>query len=73
MVEQPALEDVRSVSPVIADTRGHRTVIEDFLRAITEDGTPLCDGRQGRRSVELIEAIYRSSQTGQAIKLAGHG
>jgi predicted dehydrogenase len=73
VVEQPALEDVRSVSPVIADTRGHRTVIEDFLRAITEDGTPLCDGRQGRRSVELIEAIYRSSQTGQAIKLAGHG
>jgi UDP-N-acetyl-2-amino-2-deoxyglucuronate dehydrogenase len=69
-VEKPARQDERSVSASISDTRGHRTLIEDFLRAVATDGKPLCDGHQGRRSVELIEAIYKSSRTGQAINLA---
>jgi len=25
---------------------------------------PLCDGREGRRSVELVEAMYRSARLG---------
>jgi len=49
-------------SPVVSDFRGHQAVLEDFLRAIKEDGKPLCDGREGRRSVALIEAMYRASQ-----------
>jgi UDP-N-acetyl-2-amino-2-deoxyglucuronate dehydrogenase len=49
-------------SPVVNDIRGHRAVIEDFLQAIERDGTPLCDGREGRRSVALIEAMDRASQ-----------
>ncbi len=69
-IEKPALEDERSVSPVISDTRGHRTIIEDFLRAIATDGRPLCDGHEARRSVELIEAIYTSSRTGQPVSFA---
>lgn len=49
-------------SPVVSDVRGHQAILEDFLKAIKEDGTPLCDGREGRRSVALIEAIYRASK-----------
>ncbi len=49
-------------SPVISDVRGHQAVLEDFLRAIAEDGTPLCDGREGRRSVALVESIYRAAK-----------
>ena len=49
-------------SPIVSDIRGHQAVLEDFLKAIREDGTPLCDGREGRRSVALIEAIYRASK-----------
>jgi predicted dehydrogenase len=30
---------------------------------------PLIDGTEGRRSVELIEAIYRSAKTGQSVHL----
>jgi predicted dehydrogenase len=56
-------------SPVISDVRGHRAVLEDFLSAIRTNGTPLCDGREGRRSVELVEAIYKASRTGQAVVL----
>ena len=29
----------------------------------------LVDGREGRKSVEIIRAIYRSAKTGQAVKL----
>lgn len=56
-------------SPVVSDVRGHRRIFEDFLRAIQTDGKPRCDGREGRRSVELVQAIYESSRTGRAITL----
>ena len=46
-------------SPVVSDFRGHQLVIEDFIRAIRENGTPRCDGADGRRSVAAIEEIYR--------------
>ena len=49
-------------SPVVSDVRGHQAILEDFLKAIKENGTPLCDGREGRRSVALIEAMYRASR-----------
>ncbi|MCX7643245.1 MAG: Gfo/Idh/MocA family oxidoreductase [Armatimonadetes bacterium] len=42
---------------------------ENMVAAIC-DGTPLvCDGREGRKSLELLTAIYRSAQTGQPVKL----
>ena len=62
-------EDDRSNSPVISDARGHETIIEDFIRAIETNGTPICDGYQARRSVEVVQAVYESSGTGQAVTL----
>jgi UDP-N-acetyl-2-amino-2-deoxyglucuronate dehydrogenase len=49
-------------SPVVSDIRGHQAILEDFLKAIKENDKPLCDGREGRRSVALIEAMYRASK-----------
>lgn len=54
-------------SNVVADPRGHRRVLEDFIRAVRSGDRPLCDGGDGRRSVELIEAIYRSAQSGSVV------
>jgi UDP-N-acetyl-2-amino-2-deoxyglucuronate dehydrogenase len=54
-------------SPVISDVRGHKAVIEDLLRAVKENGQPRCDGREGRRSVEVVEALYRSAATAQPV------
>ena len=71
--EPPALAErssERSVSATISDTTGHRKIIEDFLQAILTGREPLCDGHEGRRSVELIQAIYHSSQTGEMVTLA---
>ena len=48
---------------------GHRDQLADFLQAIDERREPLVDGREGRKSVEIIRAIYLSSRTGQAVKL----
>lgn len=68
-VSNRSSEDERAVSPVVSDTRGHRAIIEDFVQAIDSDGVPLCDGRQARRSVQLVTAIYESSRTGQAVSV----
>jgi len=56
-------------SPIVSDVSGHRRLMEDFLRAIETNGEPICDGREGRRSVELIEAIYESSRKGLPVDL----
>ena len=57
-----ATEDVEdTASPVVTDFQGHQAVFEDFIRAIKENGTPMCDGREARRSVALIEEIYRAA------------
>ena len=48
---------------------GHREQLKDFLKAIDTGGTPLVDGREGRKSVELILAIYQSAWTGKRVAL----
>jgi UDP-N-acetyl-2-amino-2-deoxyglucuronate dehydrogenase len=54
--------NLSSSSPVVSDARGHQAVFEDFIQAIQHDRMPACDGREGRRSLALIEAIYRAAQ-----------
>jgi UDP-N-acetyl-2-amino-2-deoxyglucuronate dehydrogenase len=56
-------------SPTVSDTRGHQRIIRDFVHAIETNGTPICDGREGRRSVALVEAIYRSAKTRRPVDL----
>jgi predicted dehydrogenase len=40
----------------------------DFLRAVLEDRPPLVTGEDGRRTVEIFTAIYRSQRTGAPVK-----
>ena len=51
-----------SSSPVVSDVRGHQAVFEDFIHAIQHDTKPACDGREGRRSLAVIEAIYGAAR-----------
>ena len=60
-------------SPLVSDVRGHRRILEDFLHAVDSGGSPVCDGPEGRRSVELVEAIYASSKSGARITLQPSG
>lgn len=47
----------------------HTGQINDLLNAVEQRGEPLIDGVQGKRSLELITAIYQSSITGRVVSL----
>ncbi|MBW3627730.1 MAG: Gfo/Idh/MocA family oxidoreductase [Gemmatimonadetes bacterium] len=72
----PAAEGSKNASAssaTVSDVSGHRRVLEDFLSSVTNGGTPESDGREGRRSVALIEAIYASARTGAPTSPRGTG
>jgi UDP-N-acetyl-2-amino-2-deoxyglucuronate dehydrogenase len=46
----------------------HRLQIQDFIGAIVDDRPPAVDGREGRKLVEIIVAIYRSQRDRRAIR-----
>jgi UDP-N-acetyl-2-amino-2-deoxyglucuronate dehydrogenase len=50
-------------SATVSDFRGHQAVLEDFLAAIQQHRAPACDGLEGRRSLALVEGIYRAAKT----------
>ena len=40
----------------------HSLQIQDFIHAILEDRPPMVTGEEGRKTVELFTAIYRSQK-----------
>lgn len=54
-------------SPVISDVRGHQRIIENFIDAIKTGSRPVCDGDDGRRTLALVEAIYRAARSNEAV------
>jgi len=48
----------------------HKHVIQDMVNAIKDEREPEIGGLEGRRSLEVIEAIYRSARDGREISLA---
>lgn len=61
------LENV--ASPVVSDFTAHQRIIEDFIDAVRDGRPPVCDGAEGRRSVEVVEAVYRSAREKRPIDL----
>ena len=47
----------------------HRMQIEDFVAALRAGREPAVTGREAMRSLEIVQAIYESSRSGQAISL----
>src|SRR5215469_6020913 len=56
-------------SATVSDVRGHQAVLEDFMHAILTNGEPRCSGREGRRSVALVQAIYEACASGKRTEL----
>ena len=46
----------------------HELQLADFIDAIREDREPLVNGETGRKTVELITAVYRSQRDHKPIK-----
>lgn len=58
-----------AADPAAIGHHGHTRQFADVLRAIAKGARPQIDGPEGRRSVEIILAIYKSAETGRAVKL----
>src|SRR5262249_6735771 len=59
-----------SINPAAISHVGHARQLADFVEAIKTGRPPLVDGREGRRAVEVIRAIYDSTATGRVVTLA---
>jgi predicted dehydrogenase len=51
-------------SPTGIGTLGHTLLVQDFVASIREGRDPLVDGAEGRRSLELVLAIYEAARLG---------
>ena len=49
--------------------QGHLEQLRDLLRALDRGTRPLIDGREGRKSVEIILGIYKAARTGKKVQL----
>lgn len=56
-------------SPTDINMEEHAKQIADMVEAIKEDREPLVNGVEGRKAVEIILSIYRSSKTKKLVKL----
>jgi predicted dehydrogenase len=58
-----------AADPKAISHEGHRRQLADFVQAIQDDRLPAVDGREGRKAVAVIRAVYESNRTGRAIEL----
>lgn len=74
--EVPAPESLKSevgvsgaADPTNIDNENHKAVLIDMVKAIQENGSPMVDGVEARKSVEVITSLYRSSKEEKLIYL----
>ncbi len=61
-------EDADFFQTIDATKHYHRLQIRDFLQAILEGREPMVPGEEGRKTVEIFTAIYRSQRDGRPVK-----
>ena len=57
-----------SSNPTNFSIENHKLQIKDFVEAIKEDREPFINGEEGRKSLEIVRAIYFSGKTEKAVK-----
>ena len=58
-----------AADPAAISFQGHKDQLQDFIRSISSNRPPLVDGIEGRRSVEIILAIYKAAWSGRRVQL----
>ena len=48
---------------------GHQLQLQDLVDALREGRAPALDGREGRKAVALIRALYASAEAGAPVKV----
>ncbi|MBA4067773.1 MAG: oxidoreductase [Isosphaera sp.] len=60
-----------AADPKAISHEGHRRQLADFVDAVRTGRPPKVDGREGRKAVDLICAVYESNRTGRVVELPG--
>ncbi|MGI6611665.1 MAG: Gfo/Idh/MocA family protein [Limnochordia bacterium] len=55
--------------PMAMSFAGHERQVADFVQAIRSGGTPIVTGREARKAVEIVTAVYESARTGKTVEL----
>jgi len=58
-----------SSNPAAISHVGHARQLADFVEALSTGRSPLVDGREGRKSVEIILGIYQAMAGGRVVEL----
>ena len=58
-----------SSNPAAISTEGHRLQIEDMLHSVLEDRQPIINGHEGRKSLEVVAALYAAAKAERVIRL----
>ena len=67
--EDDQIREKFSVNPPDVYGFGHRAYYEHVMNCLEGTGSALVDGLEGRRSLELITALYESIETGRPVTL----
>jgi predicted dehydrogenase len=67
LLETWQAEDRARATSIDTMTYYHRLQIEDFIDAVLEGREPAVNAQEGRKVVELFEAIYRSQRSGAKV------
>jgi len=69
VISETAKEGLKSwARPELAPATNHASLIKDFAQAIIDDRAPYVNGVEGRKSLEVIMAIYRSGGNSRMIE-----
>lgn len=72
------LDPFRQIMPVYSEnlprwsywgSNANQGMIEEFISAIRDNHPPAVSGEDGLRAVEIVEAVYRSAETRQPVRL----
>ncbi|MBU2975478.1 Gfo/Idh/MocA family protein [Zobellia sp. B3R18] len=58
-----------ATDPTAIGHHNHKVVLQDMVNAIRENRKPMVDGAEARKSVALVNAIYRSSKSKKQVQL----
>ncbi len=58
-----------AADPTAIGDQGHCLAVADFIESVQKNQRPMIDGLEGKRSVDLICAVYESMRSGQVVSL----
>jgi predicted dehydrogenase len=67
LVDEP--KAVGASSPMAIPIDAHKAQIADMLDAVRSNRDPLVDGREAKKSLQIVRSIYRSSKTRKTVML----